>query len=415
MLFNYCLPSFRKFITKSGCKRKHLVYSIVIILVLSCNSVHRMYVNFGTFKDEKSKLVDTTIRIYFDRKGFVYPNSPIDDHILRKSDSRLGCYYENYKNFYNNICASYSIKPDTGDLNLIKPYADHLQEAIINDYAKQINNLSTDRRVIFIIHGFNESPLDNSALENKTTADSIKQIYNNKVFLFVDIYWDGLSAAQGISFLKPFNSLHIWPYAQVSATYVGMELRRLLSQLSAKDIGVLTHSHGAGVITTALFNVEKFNDSYYSDSCSWLYEIKNRYKNTVYNSPNQQYYVGMLAPAIPGYNVFRKYYSRTVNGKEQTSANKNFHFVVGFNKNDQVTTKYSFAAKHIGSTSLACIPNELITTMALFNNDSTIITYEDFSNFSNNHRQTQHSWLVYLNNQPHFSNFLSKMFTNENK
>jgi hypothetical protein len=117
----------------------------------------------------------------------------------------------------------------------------------------------------------------------------------------------------------------------------------------------------------------------------------------------------MLAPAIPGTTVFNYYHSRTINSRDTVSGLTNYHFVIGFNENDQVTIKFKVAAKKIGSTSLACIQNEFDETLKIFNGDRSIMDEVDFSKFPNGKKQTQHSWLVYMGHAPQINTFLDKV------
>lgn len=395
--------------------RKLIVVYAFTYILYGCNSLQRMYISFGSAKENSVHLNDGIIRIFFDRHGFIYPDHFVDDKSINESDSRLGNYYQNNKEVYNQICEAYKVNPYSGDLNIVKPKDEPLQESLIESYASKINFNQKGRDLVFIIHGYNENPTipknNTSVFENKVTRDSIKKIFPTKHFLFVEIYWDGLSADQGYSLLKAFNSIHIWGYAQVHATFVGLELRRILNKINSPNIYVITHSHGAGIITTALFNVKKFGISNYLNPKKWLYDINQCYSNNVYKTPDQQFYIGMLAPAIPGVNVFNKYYNRTINSTDSIMKNNNYHFVIGFNRNDKVTTKYKIAAKRLGSTSLACIPDELDSTKALFDFDKSIIADEKFDEFNNGKKQKKHSWLVYMQNQPHFTNFLNKLFS----
>ena len=140
----------------------------------------------------------------------------------------------------------------------------------------------------------------------------------------------------------------------------------MLADIKKDKIIVFTHSHGAGVITTALFNVVKFKPNYYDKKDHWLYEVRLKYGSNIYNTPKQKFVVGMLAPAIPGVNVFKDYYQRTESGKEETTKNNNLRFVIGFNENDPVTKKYNIAPKKLGSTTLGCSAQELLQTENLY-------------------------------------------------
>jgi hypothetical protein len=102
----------------------------------------------------------------------------------------------------------------------------------------------------------------------------------------------------------------------------GLELRRLLVGISNQKINVITHSHGAGVITAALFNVRKFDEDRKVFSTEFTEEIDLKYKMKIYDCATQEFHVGMLAPAIPGENVFDEYFQRTISGVDSLTTKK---------------------------------------------------------------------------------------------
>ncbi len=392
-------------------------FLLYVLVLLSCNRIQKLYVNYGAEQALHSN-TETVTRIYFDRKGFIYPKGPIDDAALRKNDSRLEALYSNDTGLYKRMAAMYNAVPYSGNWNDIETYKDPLQQALVNDYAAIINRQATGKTLVFIIHGFNEHPSKpddqkSCFAENRITGEKLQAQMPGKKFHFVEIYWDGMAAQNGAGILKPTNSIKIWNNAQASATYAGLELRRILTKMAAPDIYVITHSHGAGVITNALFNTVKFNAALYDDPRSWLYDIRHsRFGNAVYNTPAQRIHVGMLAPAIPGVNVFEEYYQRTVNGMNTATTLKNYHFVVGFNANDPVTSKGKLFVSKVGSTTLASRKAELAATQRLFGNDAAIMDSVNFSRFISGKRQVKHGWLVYMGSEPWFSRFVDKTFGN---
>ncbi|WP_339758453.1 hypothetical protein [Algoriphagus aquimarinus] len=372
-----------------------------------------MYVPFGEAKEFHNEEKDDVIRIYFDRMGFIYPDIPIKSEEFTRNDGRLNQLYANNLNLYGNACEVENTIPSDSNLNTIPPYEDPLQTALIQKYIKKINVASDNKELVFIIHGFNEYPLnarDSSSFEEmKQTRHVLERQTSEKELHFIEIYWDGLTQEGGAEFLRPINSFKIWNNSQVSATHVGMELRRVLSKITKDNIYVITHSHGAGVITTALFNVIKFRPNLYTNEGSWLNELNMKYNNELYDTPKQKIVTGMLTPAIPGVNVFEEYYHRTISGKNVLSSETNLKFIVGFNEHDPVTRKFKVAAKKLGSTSLASIGNELLRTENLFN-DRNIIDHVDFSTLSNGLPMNDHSWFTYLRNTNSMNRFITKLF-----
>ncbi|TDE52716.1 hypothetical protein [Flavobacterium sp. GT3P67] len=369
------------------------------VLNISCNSIDRLYINYGTVKKQFESANSDVAMIFFDRKGNMYPDYPIDDSFLRASDSRLEQYYENDSVTYNAICKQYNLKPDIHNLSVTNS---PLQEALISRKASQLNY--SEKELFFIIHGYNEHPSkpddDSSSMGMKKTKEWIESHYPNR-FLFVEVYWDGLSRQNGNKILL-YNPVYIWDNAQASASNTGFELRRLFSKLNKKKKYVLTHSLGASVITTALFNVEKLKNAQ-------LNELKMKFENPVYNSPSQEFHIGMIAPAIPGENTFLEYHNRTIKGKNIRTTDSNYFFITGFNSYDPVNSKGYSLSRFLGSTTLGCKRNELEKTRRIFMNEDFIFDYEDFSYFDGNRKQRSHSWLKYIENNFHFKNFAEKL------
>lgn len=395
-----------------------LLFLFFAFIIGSCNSINRLYVTMADPKQaiEDSHGNDNVIRIYFDRNGFIYPDLPKNitniDKDIRNSDARLGLYYQTFPYNYNRLCSLSGITPAL-DMKTITATNDPLQQYLVERFAENINRSSKDKILVFIIHGFNAHPSKgdpSGSRNNQLTRDVLMDQFKNIQFQFVEIYWDGLSTDNGGQNVasKYLNAVKIWDNAQVSAGYAGLELRRILSELTNEKIYVVTHSHGAGVITNALFNVVKFPSKFYTDTSSAGYDFLQCYNNKIYKTPIKQFYVGMLAPAIPGVNIFDEYYQRTIHTDQHTPLD-NYHFIIGFNKYDKVNKKFGLS-EYIGATTLGCKEKEVKATRYLFNDNPSIIDVEDFSWNINNEKQRAHAWDVYMANTPHINNFFSKIF-----
>ena len=393
---------------------------LILFSLLGCNSIHRLSVPFADPKTviENAHINDGVIRIFFDRNGFIYPDAvpdaTITDTALMKCDSRLASFYQSYPAVYDKICNANGVTP-ISELDSLNARVDPLQKRLINGYISRINTTAVQKTIVFLIHGCNEHPVlspdhYNAAKGYQLTRDSLTAQFPAKHLLFVEIYWDGLSIENGSHFLPTLslNTLKIWKNAQVGASYAGLELRRILSGLQNDTIHVITHGDGAGLITNALFNVLKSGSKQNSNPDRWEYEINNCLNSRAYKTPAQQFYIGMLAPAIPGINVFKEYHRRTVGGKDTDVPLNNYHFILGFNKFDRVTSKFRLAAKCFGSTTLACKSAELNRTRQLFNNDPSIIDYVDFSYYNNRDKQVEHGWRFYLSHAPQITDFFNR-------
>jgi hypothetical protein len=388
---------------------KKLLFLFTLTFLMGCTPISKLYIPFGDAKLQHAQSKDAIVRLYFDRHGQLYPDIPIDDTLLQINSSLLTEYYHKNLKDYKAVCTELGVN---GGDQPTEGIIEEIQNRLIQKKIGLINTNSTNKEIVFIIHGYNDHPLkkanDNTFVENKATEDAIIKKFPKRSFLFVEVYWDGLSKENGASFLTAVNSIRIWGNSQVSATYVGLELRRILAKINDARFSVVTHSHGAGVITNALFDVYKFDPDYYLDEGDF---IPKAYSDKRYDTPKQDIHIGMLAPAIPGVNVFKDYSLRTVNGVEgRDEALKNYHFILGFNRYDPVTRKFYTKSSLLGSTTVACNYKELVRTSTKMNNDPNVFDFVDFSFTNANKKQYSHSWFVYLANEPHSGIFFEKVF-----
>lgn len=388
----------------------------VLCLISACNRIQRLYIQYGDAKQTIEKWGDDQVlRIYFDRQGFIYPDYHISDAALKSSDSRLGQFYENNEEVYRSICQQYQIPgQNPEDINSM---IDPLQKELVRRYVQQINEANTvGTTLVFLVEGFNKHPVKggeqveegksygkNSGYgEYKAMRETISSRFPDRKFLFVEVYWDGMSKQNGRP-LRLWNTVKIWDNAQVSACYAGLELRRILAGIEASKFYMFSHSQGAGVITTALFNVRKFKPDFFEGEGKFIPE---RDQKLQYRTPTQDIHIGMLCPAIPGVNVFDEYWDRTFVNETRKDSLTNYHFIIGFNKSDIATRKLYISSKIKGSTSLASNRKELKKTMNLFKNDRSIVDWVDFTRLKN----FRHNVKFYLKYHKSMDTFLSKTF-----
>jgi len=119
------------------------------------------------------------------------------------------------------------------------------EEAVCASFADEVNRMCSDgSTLIVLIHGFNHA-YGEIHRAYKGTRIQIERLYPGRKFAYLEVYWDGYYG----------DPLAIWPLAQVSSKWAGLGLRRLLGRLDAAiPIRVITHSRGAAVICSALWN-----------------------------------------------------------------------------------------------------------------------------------------------------------------
>ncbi len=383
---------------------------------ISGNKIKKLYVKYGEMnKVPISENHSNIIRIYFDRFGSIYPDYIINNQIIKDNDSRLNLLFANNENILNQLVAKYNLTKTNNNLADIKA----IQTKIISIFTDSINQNSKNKKVVFIIHGFNKHPLEphgnSSTEENKYLENKINNIYGNEI-LFVEIYWDGLTAQNGSNFplKKGINSLKIWDNAQLQSNFVGLELRRILNKINKDTTYVFSHSLGASVITTALFNARKFKPKFYLKN-RYGKEIESKYNdNNLYSTPTKYYKVAMIAPAIPGVNTFDDFNDRTP--FIDKNIYNNYKFIIGFNENDIVTRKFHLVhAAKLGASTLGCnYKNEVEKTRKKIKNNLNAYDTVNYSyyNCEKAHKQKEHGFDVYVNHEDKTKLLLSKMFGN---
>lgn len=369
---------------------------LILALALSgCTCINKLYNDFNYIKKVKEIAAkEDIIRIYFDRWGDIYPQHFINHETFSSNMSVLEKVYLSDGGALQAAFTSENLK--TAGTNP-KDEIRRLEEELARKYAGLISGKSKGKKLVFLIHGYNNTAEESSANYEKARYEITQKLQTSNI-QFVEIYWDGLTDNG-----SAINSTRIWDNAQVSAAFVGLGLRRVLSKLDSRDVYVLTHSHGAGVITEALFNVRRFKPKYYTDDDAGK-EIVNLQNDARYITPTAVYHVAMLAPAIPGENVFFEYHRRTTaNGNTEVKLN-NYFFIDGFNENDAVTTKWKFSSK-FGATTLACKRSELGLVQDIFKGHPENFKVVDFS-ASN---QKEHGFDYYMQN-PKFGECLDVLF-----
>jgi hypothetical protein len=371
---------------------------VIALLFFACTPIKKLYVDFGAAKKELARKNDGVTRIYFDRYGALYPDIDIADALMRKHDSRLESVYQNEPEIRKQVQGKYGLPQDFT--------TEALQQKLVRHATSLINLEVKGKELVFLIHGFNKHPLlpgnSSASVEFGLLRQAITSQFSQRRFHFVEIYWDGCSWANGPKRLTSFNTFKVWDNAEPASNNVGLELRRILYGLEHSSYYVVSHSLGAGVVTCALFNVEKFPPG------EFMREIKSLYSDTVhYRTPVAKVKVGMLAPAIPGENTFNDYEERT----PASVPAFNDSYVVGFNRYDPALTKVIGLAKYAGATTLGCLPSEYTTVQSMMNkNGHKVIDSTDFSFEGNGARQKKHEVGAYTGNARAMANFLDKVF-----
>lgn len=303
-----------------------------------------------------------TYRFFYDKNGQLYPNTIISDDLLKKHQGFLQNYFLNDVSKFKELSSRVDLNFDDYSFENFEKY----QDSILNNQIKIINKSISDSTKIFVlIHGFRK-PIKlkygntTSVKDNEAVKKSIKEELSSKTDVkFIEIYWNGTYECcidKNLNTNKKIFEL-FEKQAQKFAINTGYNLRKLLSKLEINQINIITHSLGARVGITALFDAYDANDAIFNS----------------FQTPSQkQVNICLIAPAISS-NPFKYYYKR--NTKLNYSKNDNYNITVMYNEKDFVLLKKKFkilgpGPLKYGNTSLGCnYKNETIELRDLFNKE----------------------------------------------
>ncbi len=262
------------------------------------------YVRDG-FQDEKTPYV---WRVYLDADGSVAPDPrvhAVGDDLYRESGSRLTEYFRRLGKTYRS--------------------AD-----VAADFGRRIREgCGTSGTLVILIRGINNT-YDETRRNYKAARLQLRDLSGRDDLRFLELYWDGRTG----------NALGLWPFARESSKWAGLGLRPLLRELGGDlDVRVLTHSRGASVIASALWNLPLRE----SAEAELRFERRQREEPT---PDARRYRLAMIVPAMGG----EDFGSCPRNGLDRV--------IVGVNPDDDAVGKGPLPASCLGSTTLGCDPED---------------------------------------------------------
>lgn len=316
---------------------RSVILALLINILCSCAAAQNNYIVFNPDTTYRENVV----RLYIDRAGNIYPpgnyiHTSMFPCICRRSlaYANLRAYFEKY-----DAAARQRVYERYGASDF-----DALQKALLTACADSINAKLHGRRLVVLIHGFNDyATRGYDIIKNnvEATAGKDRQLY-------LEVYWDGLKASS-----EKFKEVSkIWFRANRTAPYAAYTLRKLFLQVQDVEMYILAHSLGASVAARLLFNPHNRRSFPLRDE--WLHTP----------APSQSHItLALLAPAMPGRRVF-KYIDHTVPSGQ---CNKYRKLLIGYNQHDYATTKKMRfpLSRMFYSTSLGCNPGAVKRTGAV--------------------------------------------------
>ena len=273
--------------------------------------------------------------IFFDRSGDLYPsaNVPVQAPLP-------GAQLEDFFRLPRARAAWESLLAETS----VTPGADFdatwvaVQSSLRSAQARSIARLSDNgrRRVVFLIHGFNNTHAESSdwyrAVENDIRGLLVRHGELSPVV--VKVYWDGLK--------QPGLPAGIWTKAQHNAPVVGVALRKLLRETDkllpgTHPVVLFSHSTGALVAVNAVGNG------------SSVFNCRGEFAATCQAIESEplpdvrRYRLGLLIPAA-SLDTFQKF-DAAGSGPQLIA--------LGTNHLDVATSKGPFSCRLLGATCMA--------------------------------------------------------------
>ena len=278
--------------------------------------------------------------IYLDAAGTIYPDYFISDSDMEENDGLLNNWYRSHPKEFLEIADRYECTFAEWNEN----NAAILNDSVLIRNIRRLGSLHEGvTKVSFLVHGFRKpfyptqggrpSPADYN--EWKELIDKASGHSN----AFIEVYWDGMYGCCFSTNSKKNKALFkIFEEAQRNATEVGKTLRRVLSGVPFDTLHVFSHSLGARVIGTALYNLSPCENPVPFD---------------------KQVRICMIAPAISGDDIAKYYYERP--GIDTWENRDNYKLAIVFNEKDFVLRKKDAAIGLLGpgpykygNTSLGC-------------------------------------------------------------
>lgn len=207
---------------------KNLCIVILSVLCGGCAASHVIPDDNYTFHDTSRD--NAAFRVAFDQDGNPYPSDPRQRPVRKeKKPCFKYCGFRLKNNQYNNF--EYGAKAD---------------EMILDQYANAINEaLSDKKKLVLFIHGYNNSyeQIDEMMAQFHRAISP-----DEEETVIIEVVWDGL-VSNGW-FTHWFDSL---TYSNLAGQF---GVRRLLNRIdgTGKSLYFLTHSRGAGVAMSTLFD-----------------------------------------------------------------------------------------------------------------------------------------------------------------
>lgn len=302
----------------------------------------------------KAQSPQKVFRVFLDRNGHLYPDALIPDDAMRAHNASLWEWSIHNPRDFGQILYDYAIDGNTGTH---EQHFETLQQKVAQAHREQIQlGMHGSGTLNVLVHGFRKAV--HSGQSSRTSVDDLRSLREALMKVdepddfYLEVYWDGtFDCCFGTKLKENARLFELFETeARHNAVAAGYGLRRVVSDLQIPNLNVVTHSLGARVGMSLLFEAYSQTDL---PGEKWL-------------TPQQkQVKVLLIAPAIDGKEEFSHYQDRC--SKLPFTEEDNYEVMVVFNRKDFVLRKkdpmlYLFGpgARGKGSTRLGCDRGKMI-------------------------------------------------------
>lgn len=294
-----------------------------------------------------------TSRWHIDKLGHVYPDEILPDSSLLKSQASIKAYYKNNPTVFATIASKYNLISTVFSNDNFNDF----QDSLIAQKATKINaQLSNFSNLFILIHGFRKPIVSqhnttSSFVDNLLIQSTIEAQIPGKNY-FIELYWDGMYDYFEVQKRNQHRETFALfeNEARTNAVFAGYGMRKLIAQIDKNKLTIISHSLGARVAVSCLFNT-------YDEVVDQTFQS---YPTPVQDSIQ----ICLLAPAI-GSKPFEEYYERSTTF--DYSQKDNYQLNILYNEEDLVLLKKSGffgpGPKEFGDTRLGCNYEETATIL----------------------------------------------------
>lgn len=199
---------------------------------------------------------DTGVSVYFDQFGMLYPPVQLSEAEIKESEYSIKNFYLNHTAVADSLFENYGI-------TTTKPYPNsalqQLNDSLMFDLAIQIEAKLNTKLLVFGIHGYRKSYLENqqdvTSVREYSLLNTALERSKKQDFQLVQVYWDATyDCCYSMNRKNNLQLFELFETAYSNADNVGRSFQTFLSYFNENQIGIVAHSLGSKVAVKSVIN-----------------------------------------------------------------------------------------------------------------------------------------------------------------